>query len=345
MEKNINRNVGLDVLRDGMCFGVILIHFWLPDSTTNDYLKYCIVQTQQLAVPVFMLVSFIVVSKPELGFDMPLDRFKKRLNRLCLPILIWAIVYAFVFLIAQLVLNKEYNITPYAFIRQIFIGHEYNKPMWFQNTLFYFTCIFFVLYKLYDNVKRFALSILICVPFILQYTGYNHVLLDGLPENVSIPCGRFINMLPYACFGILLVQSGILGRYKDSRYRNHVIIVMLLVFALVTTLITPWSQDTFGSCGFRLLVMTVSLVCVGYLLPMEKMKTWIYSAIQFLSKYCLGVYCIHNMVGGFYNQIIVSRFNLAQGSVTECIIIFALSISLCWLISYIPIKTIKKIVS
>lgn len=343
--KTNQRNLGIDFLRVWMCFGVVLIHFWMPESTNSEAVRYFIHQTQQLAVPVFMLISFVVLSKEDTGFLMSKEKLENRLRRLIIPITIWAIVYAVIYLLAQTLLHKDYNINIGTFLSQLFLGHEYNKPMWFQNTLVYFTVSFYVIYKVEERWRGtciFCLSFLAVLSFVLQYTGMNHQMLDSLEDNIKIPLGRFINMLPYACIGILLVQTRVL-----NFLRSHPISVLVLtiLFILIIVLIPEWGADTFGSNGLRLIIMSISFVAIFYVLPFEKIPSGCYKLISFFSKYTLGIYCIHNMIGGFYNQVLVSRFGFPYYSLLECLIVFTVSLVISVLIYHIPNKYCKSIVS
>ena len=345
-DNNTNqRNLGIDFLRVWMCFGVVLIHFWMPESTNSEIERWFIHQTQQLAVPVFMLISFVVLSKEGTGFLMSKEKLGKRLKRLAIPVAIWAIVYAAIYLLAQTLLHKDYNINIGTFLSQLFIGHEYNKPMWFQNTLIYFTVLFYLIYKVDEHWRGggiLCLLMLTMVSFVFQYSGLNHQMLDSIEENIRIPLGRFINMLPYACMGILLVQSGVL-----NYLRSHPISVLVLttVFVLICIFVPEWGTDTFGSNGLGLYLMCISLVAIFYILPFEKLPLGCQKIISVFSKYTLGIYCIHNMIGGFYNQILVPRFGFPYYSLIECLIVFAVSLVISVLIYQIPNKFCKSIVS
>lgn len=342
MVKNISRNVGIDLLRVWMCFGVILVHFWNPETTSNDILRFILIQTQQLAVPVFMTISFVVVSKKDIGFSFTNEKLIKRLKRLIVPILFWCLVYYLVFFFAQIFTGKDYQLSVPSFLSQLIIGHVYNKPMWFMNALVYFTLLFFFIYRCKKHYQYIFLVIMAIISFLMEYLGLNHIWFDFMPESIGIPLGRFINMLPFACTGILLIQTDIISRIKSYKLA---LAGLILIFMLICLAIPTWDGDLYGSCGFRLFFMSVILVIIFYNITLDKCPNIILKVISILSKYTLGIYCIHNMIGGIYNQMIASRFELQTNTFLESCVIFAVSLLLSIIIYLVPIKIIKKTVS
>lgn len=347
MEKNINRNIGLDTLRVIMCFGVILVHFWAPSQSGNSFSDFCIIQIQQLAVPVFMMISFIVLSKEDVGFISDNPNLKKRITRLLIPIIFWAVAYYFVLFIAEYFVEKDYDFSYLTFCYQIFVGHEYNKPMWFQNVLLYLTLIIFFVYKGNKHLQYPIAILCIAIPFTLQYTDYNHRLFDLVSDHLSIPLGRFVNMLPYAFAGILAMQLNILSSFKQHKFIS--LLLLSMVFVTVTYFVPGWHADSFGSNGIRLFIMVISLVSISYVNPPlfegKKVSTYYRGLIGFLSKYTLGIYCVHNMIGAIYSQIIASRLGIDPQSLISCFIIFMISLTICFLLSFIPNKYIQKSIS
>lgn len=89
--------------------------------------------------------------------------------------------------------------------------------MWFMNTLLYFILLFFLTYKSNKYFQYIFLVMITLISFLMQYLGSNHTWFDFMPESIGIPMGRFVNMLPFACTGILLIQTDIISKIRNIK--------------------------------------------------------------------------------------------------------------------------------
>ena len=89
-------NIGFCFLRIWMSFEVILVHFWYVPSI--DYVPWYLfpfAYMRMLAVPLFMMLSFFLLERTFIARDC--NKFKKRIVRLLVPHIGWAVIYFFVF--------------------------------------------------------------------------------------------------------------------------------------------------------------------------------------------------------------------------------------------------------
>ena len=98
-------NVGISLLRIWMCFEVILCHFKYWDNEPilfpYNYLK----SFQNLAVPTFMLLAFILTDINKFSKDE--NKIKNRYYRLVLPQVFWTIIYFLLYYILDYFLNTK----------------------------------------------------------------------------------------------------------------------------------------------------------------------------------------------------------------------------------------------
>lgn len=146
-----------------MCFEVVCCHFGdgKEKSIVMNILWQCIGIFRRCAVPCFVIMTFYFARKIFIINDRGV--FYKRLYRLFLPNLVWAIIYIFVIWICQ-----DYNAISglrwsKAFVLQVLLGHVYNRTMWFQVDLIWLTCVYYILYKLFGEKKRLLKSILLII--------------------------------------------------------------------------------------------------------------------------------------------------------------------------------------
>lgn len=146
-----------------MCFEVVCCHFGdgKEKSIVMNILWQCIGIFRRCAVPCFVIMTFYFARKIFIINDRGV--FYKRLYRLFLPNLVWAIIYIFVIWICQ-----DYNAISglrwsKAFVLQVLLGHVYNRTMWFQVDLIWLTCVYYILYKLFGENKRLLKSILLII--------------------------------------------------------------------------------------------------------------------------------------------------------------------------------------
>ena len=328
-ETKIN-DIGISLLRVLMCFGVILAHCW-KHKGYDSLLFLPFKEIQTLAAPVFMLLSFYFLAE---RFLSPDESFlKKRMLRLLIPQIGWALIYWLVYLLLEPVPLNE-------LFWQILTGHSavLNATMWFQFDLIVLTLLFFLLFSFRN--EKFSTILLICISFlclILQHSGINYRLFSDLRFELSYPLGRLVEMLPYATIGFLLKHCRMTDTLK--KYRYPVLIASLLLFTLPYLMSFP-SAKGFGYAGITLLYLVILSFFITELLPFEMLPETIKKGMLPLCCHTLGIYCCHRLI-----HALVSRFlGYSPSSFLYCILLYILCYLFCSLLSLIPSKTIKKLV-
>lgn len=338
------RNVGIDLLRIWMCFEVVLIHFWSYNVGDGNIVQDFLSWNRTIAVSCFMFVSFILSGKYISNWRSSPEKLPIRILRLSIPIVVWTIIYFALFYLAQKVFNMDLDIGFKDIFWQLFFGHSFNMPMWFMNDLLYLTLVFVGICAIKSQrIKTIILLLLIVGSFVIEYTGLHGCFFGDLRNELKYPFGRAIEMIPYSCTGILFCMYDLTGLLKSKRL---LVLPILLLAALGMYLF--WNIPAgynYGSVGLQLFIISIAVSLVLILIPFEKLSHWLLVSIGFVAKYTLGIYCMHNMMGLMLNKIVLAKFGLPENSLVGCLCIFALCLFSCYLISKIPFKWSKMIVS
>lgn len=318
-------NFGLALLRLWMCFEVVLCHFWHSPSSSNFLIQTFLIDTRQLAVPVFMILSFFYTSR---HFEDEADwkgAFHKKMNRLYFPHVVWSLFFFFFFLLCPFLLDSHVGLSD--LFLQLLTGHSYNSPMWFQSVLIVLTAFFFAFFYMFRkyNVK-WLLGFFIVLSLFMQYSGINVSLFDGFRDEFKYPMGRIFEMMPYAVIGIFLNKPGIIDWLRNKGMM--VPIVCLALFLVVSSITIPEVEGFYYS-GIKSILVSVLLFLTFLCLPLS----WMNDHVELVKSLgvTLGIYCIHYPVGLLMNYVLVARLGVSVGGFVFSIFVFVL----CFLLAFV----------
>lgn len=329
-EAKINRtDISLALLRSLMCFGVILAHCWKSKTYTSIiFLPFKEIET--LAAPVFMILTFYFSAS--LYFSPDISNLKKRMTRLLIPHLGWALIYFAVLQFFEAIPFTE-------LLWQIFMGHSYvlNATMWFQTVLIVLTLLFFMIFSHADKKEGMFISLLLTLfALFMQISETNYNLFYDLRFELKYPLGRIIEMIPYAFTGLLLNYYDAFTCLKKYRY----IFMMFFLFLLSLPYITDFPVcNGFGYAGITCYYLSLFMTLFCGLLPFDLLYLTPKKFFYQLSRYTLGIYCIHRLVFVF-----LGRYSFFS-TFTGCIILYFICYLICFLINQIPDKIINSLVN
>ena len=156
---------------------------------------------------------------------------------------------------------------------------------------------------------------------------------------LSYPIGRVFEMVPYAGMGLVLRKHR--WTLKNSKGKKYYLSLLSIIVAIIFfSIIKVFSEIAgFGYQGLKKLVLS-SLTFELFLSFGTREE--IYKYIRIFSKYTMGIYFVHRMIGTILS---VFNINVYINSAIFCVLIFLLSWSLCYLISKIPYKLAKAMVT
>lgn len=208
------KNTGWELLRCLMCFLVICCHFL--DAPEGNLLEKGATALRGYAVPTFMLLSFVLAQKTLVSQDR--GKIAKRLGRLLLPLIGWAVIYWIVYSFADRLRGEEPPVGLRDLLFQMLTGHSgrLNSAMWYQAVLLWLTVLFVVVVRRCGKYYRKVLGLLALFGMFLQYSGINRCF-ECLPYELKYPLGRLAEMLPLAVIGFLLSDSSFFASVRANR--------------------------------------------------------------------------------------------------------------------------------
>ena len=335
------RNYGLALLKMFMAFEVVLCHCWNIACGNLPIYQKIFAGLEGIAVPVFMFLSFYFLERTFLNCTS--ENIKKRLFRVSYPQFGWAFIYFFVYGSLKFLFNKFQTLKISDLFLQILFGHTINTSMWFQFVLIVLTVIFFLVFYFWKEKNGILIiHILLLVSFLIQYTGLNSYAFSNLPSSLKYPLGRFFPMVPYAVIGFDFAYFSIFEKMKENRIYWLILFFLSTIFLLKFKIINEAPGDGFYSSNNAIL----TALCISgfaYLLPFEKINEKCLRLIEFISKYTLGIYCMHRLVNKFACQIFV-HMGFEESSFLGCILVYIICFMISLLVSKIPSKFAKTLV-
>lgn len=332
-----------------LSFCVVCCHFWLPGNL-SFYPVAALDRMRGVAAPMFFIVSFFLASR---FFAVPSARgLINRLKRLYSPYIVWPLVYFLVYIAALFVIKVNDADTYIMFplrradiVTQLYTGSDKNlcPQLWFQFAIIVVTLVLWCIYRLSGRHATAVMITIALVSLWLQYSEINYHIFSRYSYEVCYSLGRLAEVFPYAVVGMLLYKSSSLHRERRNRIPVVILCIAVMLFISYIRFI-PSPDGGFAYSGLNKLVYATLAFIAFKELPLDYAPERFKKVIRFLAKYSLGVYCIHYGLGYCWDNIICVRYHLRQDTFMQCIVIYAVSILLSWLISLIPMRIAQMVV-
>ncbi len=284
---------------------------------------------RMFAVPVFMMLSFIFTS--QFLEEHNTDKIKKRIERLVIPQAGWAVIYWCIYKIIDMAygLGLENGITD--MLWQIFSGHSQNLnvTMWFQVDLIYITILFLAVILIFKKNYIPVLYFIGAVAIILQYSGLNMVFNDSRFE-IKYPSGRFMEMLPLAVIGFMITRDGVLEKIRGRKYLAVNISVFIIFIVNKYNIFTDITG--YGYSGIKNILVATAFIILFYFLPLDRLSARYQKILIKLTRYTMGIYCMHQLVYKLACLIISAyNLNIKAGTFIGCIFVYII----CFIFAYL----------
>lgn len=339
-----NYNYGLAILKVLMAFEVILCHYWSCNDTVNVpvYLK-CFEELRLLAVPSFMIISFYFFMSSVITRDLSV--FEKRIKKLLIPYIGWGVIYFMCYTLASIIFNIKITNGISDLGWQLLFGSSRNldPPLWFQADLVFITVLIWIIFYFVTTETAFMIMFLLSVGSLyMQYSGINYMLFGNWEYETRYTCGRVFEMIPYAYIGMMFsyyrIESKLLSVKRYVFIANLSLFMLLWKFPIFSTL-----EMQFAYAGVSPICMTVLIVVTAMVISFEIVPSKVLEAVKWLSKYTLGVFCIHYGVGRGITMLL-TKMEYRTNTFTHCIIIWIICYVIAYFISKMPIKFCKQLV-
>ena len=343
------RNIGIDLLKVWMAFEVVLCHF--GHGSEEFIFKYFFSYFRSMAVPVFMIVSFYLSAR-FLVKEFQIYKLLQRLKRIYIPLIVWGIIYWIIYnAIAYCYGIYNLNLSFNDLVWQIFTGHSYNTAMWFNVVLSLLTIFFCWVCRQSAKYSTLVILLVSMLAIFIQSSGLNNVFMSYRNE-LNFPLGRIAEMIPFAGFGLVLYNSyanfflqsskSFLSTFLALSHSLRFLILFIFLSVIVGILGRGLSCSeivTYHYSGIKLFLCSALLVAVFIFLPLQVLPKSVKKVITFLSRYSMGIYCVHMLVG-----TIMQLWGMNSTPLYFSVIVYCGSLLLCYGISKIPYKLFNDIV-
>lgn len=330
--------VGVEILRFYMAFMVVSAHVGGTLLLKWAGIFYIF---QPFHVPVFMLLSFLLCGRYFLSPTKEL--VMKRLLRILIPFITWGILSFLLCLIL-------WPINFITLLNQLVTGFPLNNPLWYLASTLWI-CVLFWLLKLATRKRLIfiiVISVLATACIVLQYTGLNYRMFNGLPYNFKFTIGRTFEMIPYATIGIIL--SMVLPYLNKLDKKWHLILFFsaaLLMSGIVAIRVLLISYRPFGFDfpGISLILVACLLVLTAFTNPLNFIQNKTFrSIIKWITSFTLGIFCMHVVIGRFVEWAFIA-LNLATYNTLMAVVTYLVCYLISFLIWLIPNKYVRQTVS
>ncbi len=314
-----NRLIGIDILK--LLLSYLVVHLHIESFVTGSPFSP-IYYLGWFAVPLFVLIYFYFV-----GVDLSIAR----IYRLLLPFVFWSII--------GFLLNPDLITVKYL-LRQLITGTAVDAPLYYLLSIIWASILYKTIFGYVSKSKHLLLAILASVIILLlEVTGVVSTLLSFIPIQINFFVARTIEIIKYAGLGIVLSYIpnliSVAKQYSQSLTLSSIFLVTAIVSFQYSS--RPIHLDYSGIVQY-ISVLTIFLSTLSFA-SLNKYPFFI-KEISYLSKYSLGVYCIHSLL-----IPLVSQFSNFGSSMILSLVVFLSSLGISIFIGYIFGGKLKSFVT
>lgn len=348
-----------DVLRVMAIIGIVFCHvsvnyIVLDMGTPNFYFSAFYDCLRDFSVPIFVMLSgALLIGKK----DTLMHFFKKRLSRILIPFIFWAIIsviYSFIYFKHSIDINNAID---------IFLGHggTMGVTFWFIWMIIIVYIGVFIINKIieYGNGKsegfeKKFISILAIFSAIYIVMFQQHMFSS---EYYSLILSYYASFITFAIIGRYLATTDFL----ETKVKNHALVISTTILSAVSyvsyicfyVVPTSLAKSHFTYMGYftvQILMISVFVFLMfKYLSKTElfkKIERKFGSAIITLSKFSYGIYLCHYIVLLYLKRFVFTFINLSSlNSIVAipALVILTLTISMLILLILNKIPYINKV--
>jgi len=270
-----SRNILFDLLKIVLILLVVTIHVRVIVPTNNAHLfgSYW-----SYAVPIFMTLSFLLMSKYFSQIKLSFSVILLRIKRILLPLIFWSGIG---FLLKPSLFNLNN-----AFL-QLMTGKVVNTALYYLDVLIWLTLIFWLITYLPPKFRAPLHFVIILTAFILEYTKINYLFFNPMSNEIKRCYGQIVELIKYASLGTLF------GMLQNQNKKKFILFGLAgLSFILLTQFKFPTSLG-FNYSGINLFLGTIFVLSSVMLIGNINLPTKINDFIITFSSYSFGVYLCH----------------------------------------------------
>lgn len=277
------------------------------------------------AVPIFITMNFYFNSSKYLGSDFKLSKYIIILNRFLFPFVFWSII--------GFCLHPELFTIKYI-LRQLLTGTAVDPPLYYLLTMSIISTLVYIFRKtLFSN--QYLVTLVLLILLFIESTGLEMSLASHIPIQIQLASMRVFEFIKY---GLLGVSMPSIFDYVTSRI-SATYVYLLTIFAIIFDTAFKWYFQISGlGYGGVIQFVIVGLVMMSVIL-LKDSKTFMKQNIFInnISKYSLGIYCIHTFI--------IEKISIELNNIFLSIIVISLCIAISVIISKLSNGYLTKAVS
>jgi peptidoglycan/LPS O-acetylase OafA/YrhL len=272
--KQLARNITFDLLKIILTFLVVNIHIRNVTHGKINFLE----SYGYYAVPLFISLSFFLMSKYFSQIRLSISVLLSRIKRLVLPLIFWSGIGFFL---------KPNLISTKNIFLQLFTGKVVDTPLYYLIILICLTFIFWLITYLHTKFRTLLYMVIIAVAIILEYSGVNTRFFNLFADEVRKSYGQIVELVKYASLGMLFATL-------INRSKRRLILLSLSGFTLLLLIFFKFPQPWgYNYSGIKLFLGTIFVLSSVLLIGPINFPEKINKVINMMGGYSFGVYLCH----------------------------------------------------
>ena len=348
------RIVGFDYLKVLMSYAVVTCHYW----ESNQEIAYHVVfdSIRGCCIATFVMLSFFLTGNAieNGGFEV----LFKRIVRLFKPYLVWPIIAIIFYDSLSYIKDRMFTFTFRDLGYQILFGSTRIEGVMYYNwDLMVIILFLWTVFHYFGKHTGWVIVIglmLADIGWIISEGNYNSFV--NMPWEMKWTLGRLFEFYPYAVVGMVLkkllekITSTVMQEEKYRNFFRYIFLIMIFELAWMLTYYhdvdSAFAWKGFGDGHTMQMLTSTAFITVSYFIPYSsgRISSIIHRIIGMVSRYTMGIYCLHNIVGTICVYIALRMYPAIVNSLLMCFIIFLLSYIMSFVIAKLPFRFVKQIV-
>ncbi len=272
--KGQGRNTTFDLLKIILTFLVVNVHIRNVAHGKINFLE----SYGYYAVPLFISLSFFLMSKYFSQLRLSISVLLPRIKRLVLPLIFWS---GFGFLLKPNLISIK-NI-----FLQLFTGKVVDTPLYYLIILICLTFVFWLITYLPSKFRTLLYLVIIVTAVILEYAGINTRFFNLFTNEIRKSYGQIVELIKYASLGMLFANLMVQNKRRIFLFGLAGSTLFLLTLFKFPQ---PWG---YNYSGIKLFLGTIFVLSSMFLIGPVNFSAKINNLINIFGGYSFGVYLCH----------------------------------------------------
>lgn len=335
MDKRLDRNLSLDILKILACFSVVILHVFGRKTNMGNIIFYYLAT---FAIPIFFMVNgFLQMNKENITYNYVI----KKIVKIIIIIVTWNVLIS----LKNIIISKEF-INPIIGTMKSLLQQGTFYQFWFFGSLIIIYSILPKLHQFVSNNKKAYQTILLMLFFVCLIVDIINIILGIKGEEIFT--SKIIQTFRLWTWMFYFLLGGYIGRYNLKI--KHKLNLDSKMIGIIIILFTVLYQYCIGKYVFKnfhaeyfydnVLVIIYVILVWGSLYKNTGYEKYAV-IIGNINRYIMGIYILHPFI-----IRLISKFYNYENPIVN-IIVCLLTVAICTVISMLISKLpkFKKIIT